>query len=348
MLHRHWATLALLIVPQQATHVLLTRGASLRVMALLFLIELCLVNPLGVLTQAFRAGSAPFGALSGLWSMLVRHALVPVVVAMAVGVVLSRIAPKVLQTRKVTVSVATLAALALYVPHVWVTALAVALRPLGMVLEANVISALGWMACVPALWVMVHYAKHEQEESSPFGDAKSRTMWVTLLAMGTVLALAGATTAQYAYENRHAARPLLPGDTLAALTLRGLDGPTLDTQDLRGKVALLDVWATWCPPCVASMPGLQSLHTELASKNFALVSINVEPHALETVREFVKDRELTFPVYVDEGRAQYALRVASYPSLFLVDKHGVVRETYVGMVPEALLRRDIEALLNTD
>src|SRR5687768_2626153 len=97
-----------------------------------------------------------------------------------------------------------------------------------------------------------------------------------------------------------------------------LDGERLSSKVLRGKVVLLDFWATWCAPCVQAIPSLRELSQQLESEPFVLVSISAD-RAGGTVRRFVKKNEMTWPQVWDKGSLlSQKMKVYSYPTHILV------------------------------
>ena len=147
------------------------------------------------------------------------------------------------------------------------------------------------------------------------------------------------------YEVATGPLPPGPGTSAPAFTAARIDGPTLSLESLRGKIVLLDFWATWCPPCVASMPALQRVQDGYAEQGVVVLGVNQEPGAEAQVRRFLLGRKLTFDNVVDQGEIHLGYGVHSFPSSFLVDRDGVIRHAYRGMVSESRLRADIEALL---
>jgi len=116
-----------------------------------------------------------------------------------------------------------------------------------------------------------------------------------------------------------------------------LDGDTIDLADLRGRVVVLNVWATWCRPCVAEMPALQRLHEDLGDEGLSVVAVSVDNAALvmgdpgEAVRAFVKEHGITFAVLLDpETRIESAYPVAGLPITFVIDREGRIRESVLG------------------
>ena len=90
-----------------------------------------------------------------------------------------------------------------------------------------------------------------------------------------------------------------------------------------GKVLLLEFWATWCPPCRASIPLLQELHDTYGKRGLLMISVTAEDE--RTVREFANQYKMTFPIGIDDnGRTMLAYGVRGIPTAFLIDAKGVV------------------------
>ena len=163
-------------------------------------------------------------------------------------------------------------------------------------------------------------------------------------ALAVLLALNAITVA----ENADELRPRGAGDPAPAMVLHPLDpaGPRA-LADLRGKVVLIDFWATWCGPCRKSMPAIERLWQKYRGEGLAVVSINVEndgPHARSFAAAF--QPPLTFPLYVDSGPAQAAYHVDAIPQLVLLDKEGRIALLHVGGFDEAELGEKIDSLLH--
>lgn len=135
------------------------------------------------------------------------------------------------------------------------------------------------------------------------------------------------------------------GRTAPALVAPNLDGKRVALSELGGKVVLVDFWATWCGPCVYAMPALQAVHARYEADGFRVLGVNQEPGQTEKVRRFMTERGLTFDTVVDDGPIARGWGVYTFPTSFLVDRTGEVRQAYRGPVGEDRLRRDIEALL---
>ncbi len=132
------------------------------------------------------------------------------------------------------------------------------------------------------------------------------------------------------------------------LSLESLDGPPLALADLRGKVVAVDFWATYCGPCVRTMPHLQHLVDTLPPDRFALYSVNVDPPGddrRELVRGFLERSGLSFPVVLDTGRGTWLYGATRIPLLVIVDGEGVMRHVFRGFVHPSNIDRAIEELL---
>jgi peroxiredoxin len=129
------------------------------------------------------------------------------------------------------------------------------------------------------------------------------------------------------------------------LTLTDLAGKTVSLDDYLGSVVLVNLWATWCPPCREEMPGLQTFYEEHKADGFVLIAIDQE-EPLETVQPFVEEFGLTFPVWLDEDyQAEREFNTMNLPSSFLIDRTGQVRLMWVGGVSEKFLEKYVTKLI---
>ena len=110
---------------------------------------------------------------------------------------------------------------------------------------------------------------------------------------------------------------------------RAADSVTLDTW--KGKVVLINVWATWCEPCRVEMPALQRLYQALDTNQFKLVSVSIDETDPSTVRAFRDEFKLTFPIYQDRPRAiERIYQTTGVPETFLIDRDGVIQKKLIG------------------
>ncbi len=111
-----------------------------------------------------------------------------------------------------------------------------------------------------------------------------------------------------------------------------MDGKTVHMQDFKGKVVLLNFWATWCPPCIKEMPSMQRLRNKFADQPFEIVAINTgdTPKALQTFLDN-SETELTFPILLDQRSISFAvLQIPGLPMSFLLNKDGKSVMTFMG------------------
>jgi peroxiredoxin len=125
-------------------------------------------------------------------------------------------------------------------------------------------------------------------------------------------------------------------------------GEIVKLSDLRGQAVLVNIWATWCPPCRAEMRSIEKVYQENREKGFTVLAINMtyqdDPLA---VMPFVKEQGLTFPILLAEtGEIADLYQVRSLPSSYFIRRDGVINEVVIGgPMSEALLRTRIEAIL---
>jgi peroxiredoxin/outer membrane lipoprotein-sorting protein len=140
------------------------------------------------------------------------------------------------------------------------------------------------------------------------------------------------------------ASPIL-GTTAPDFTLTDTNGHPVNLHDLRGKVVIVDFWATWCPPCRAEMPLLQQLHSDLAGKGLVVLGLDVGEDA-ETVTAFVKQQSYTFPLLLGaEPDVSATYFVEGYPTTFVVDRRGRIAFRDLGGASPDKLRSAVQAAL---
>lgn len=123
------------------------------------------------------------------------------------------------------------------------------------------------------------------------------------------------------------------------LILEDLSGKPVSLDDYLGNVVLVNLWATWCPPCREEMPALQTFYEKYKSDGFVLVGINQE-EPRELVEPFVKEFGLTFPVWLDlDYQAEQEFKTNSLPSSFVIDRTGRVRLMWFGGISKKNLEK---------
>ena len=105
---------------------------------------------------------------------------------------------------------------------------------------------------------------------------------------------------------------------------------TISLSDFRGQVVFLNIWATWCPPCRAEMPGIQTLYDDLEKQDVAFVMLSTDQDFAKAV-QFKKANGFTFPIYSLEQNLPAELSTSSIPATFVFDKKGAIQMTHEGM-----------------
>jgi peroxiredoxin len=114
-------------------------------------------------------------------------------------------------------------------------------------------------------------------------------------------------------------------------TLPGLDGQMVSLADYRGKVVLLNIWATWCPPCVDEMPSMEKLYQTLKAEGFEILAVSMDESGARAVAPFMKKHKLNFPALTDtKGALKSLYQTTGVPESFIIDKDGVIVEKIIG------------------
>jgi cytochrome c biogenesis protein CcmG/thiol:disulfide interchange protein DsbE len=151
----------------------------------------------------------------------------------------------------------------------------------------------------------------------------------------------------YGFSPRFAAKNAEKAAGKNALTfdLPELGGGRWSLSAQRGNVVLVNFWATWCPPCNMETPGLVALSKRYESRGVKFVGISMDDDPAKVVPAFVKKYDVPYPMLMPTPDFQLAYSIESLPTSMLVDRNGHVARTYVGMVDEQELGRDIDRLL---
>ncbi len=175
---------------------------------------------------------------------------------------------------------------------------------------------------------------------------KSRSLLALTLIVGLVLIVSlsvGAPTA----GNSPPEEALMPAPDF---TLTSLDGERYTLSKLRGKVVLVNFWATWCPPCRQEIPDLSRLHTRYKDRDFMVLGISLDEISPDQIRKFAQNYKISYPV-LHGPRSELGKITKSYggiqaiPTSFLIDKQGKIRARYIGARSELIFLADIIPLL---
>ena len=136
------------------------------------------------------------------------------------------------------------------------------------------------------------------------------------------------------------------GKKASDFELKTSDGKTVQLSQLKGKVVLLNFWATWCGPCRKEIPDFLEVYKEYKGKGFEIVGVSLDEEGWSVVNPFVKQYKINYPVVIGNGKIVRAYGGFEYiPTTFLIDKQGTIVHTFTGLVTKAELQRRLKNLL---
>jgi peroxiredoxin len=120
------------------------------------------------------------------------------------------------------------------------------------------------------------------------------------------------------------------GYAAADFTLPDLSGAQVRLSDLRGRIVFLNLWATWCPPCRAEMPGMEALYQRLKGRDFVMLAVAEDTNPAD-ITAFVQELGISFPVLLDtDNRLPARFGVTGFPETFIIDRDGQVIKHVIG------------------
>jgi len=173
-----------------------------------------------------------------------------------------------------------------------------------------------------------------------------RSLYAVILLAGLVWVFVSADKTNSATAGRIPAPQ--KGFLAPEFKLETSDGHLVALTDYRGKAVLVNLWATWCPPCRAEMPTIEKEYQAYQNQGLIVLGVNStiedDPTA---IAPFVKQNNITFPILLDiNGEASNLYELRSLPTSFFIGRDGVIKDVVVGgPMSEALLRTDIEEII---
>ena len=130
-------------------------------------------------------------------------------------------------------------------------------------------------------------------------------------------------------------------------TLEDLEGATHKLSDFIGKVVIVDIWDTWCPPCRKEIPHFIELHNEYADKGFVMIGIAGARYGADAVRQFVEEYNIPYLNLLPKQEVFDGFGgIMSIPTTFVIDKEGYIYKKYIGYKPKTLFEKDIKLLIS--
>lgn len=180
---------------------------------------------------------------------------------------------------------------------------------------------------------------------------KDKRRWAILTIVVLVLGMGWTVFSRLPPASANAEdQPASPREGFSApdFTLDLLGGGQVTLSELRGKTVVVNLWATWCPPCRAEMPAIEKVYRD--NKNLGLVVLGVNTTNQDNeaaAAAFVQELGLTFPIPLDrDGSVSARYMLSGLPTTFFIDRKGIIRSVVVGgPMSEALVRSKVEGLL---
>jgi len=183
--------------------------------------------------------------------------------------------------------------------------------------------------------------------------SQNRNRFFTLLFLGLGLILI-AGSAYFLFQKLESqtdisAVPVKVDYPAPKLTLTDIPGTPASLTDFRGQVILVNLWATWCPPCKEEMPALEMFYGKHKKDGFTIVAIN-DGDPTPDVLQFVKEYDLSFPVWLDPTyiATEQAFKTLNLPSSFVIDREGVIVLSWVGGINMKNLERYITPIIEEE
>ena len=174
----------------------------------------------------------------------------------------------------------------------------------------------------------------------------NRRQWISIAGISLVALVAGVLTSQWIYKTGLASDPAIKA--FFANPWQTPDGKSVDTEQWRGRVLVVNFWASWCPPCVEEMPTLDKLQAEFKSQNVLFVGIGIDSPS--NIREFLEKTPVSYPIVIGglEGSnlsKQLGNSQGALPYTIVINAQGKATSSKLGKISEEELRKAIKSAL---
>lgn len=131
-----------------------------------------------------------------------------------------------------------------------------------------------------------------------------------------------------------------------AWELKDVDGKTIKLADFKGKVVILDFWATWCPPCRAEIPSFVDLQTKYKDKGLQVIGISMDEGGPAVLKPFIEKNKINYPIVIGTQKTTEDYGgIEGIPTTFIINKEGKIVGKHVGLTSKEEFEKEIEPLL---
>ncbi len=144
-----------------------------------------------------------------------------------------------------------------------------------------------------------------------------------------------------------AVKPDKDRKTAPNFTLKDSNGTPVKLSDYRGKVVLLNFWATWCGPCKVEIPWFMEFENQFKDRGFAVLGVSMDEDGWDAVKPYIADKKVNYRVLLgDDSTGDLYGGIESLPTTFVIDRDGRVASTHIGLVSKKDYEAEINTLLN--
>lgn len=163
-----------------------------------------------------------------------------------------------------------------------------------------------------------------------------------ILKTFVVVVIAAGAVVLFARQGPQAVEPT----PAPAWELRDLEGELVKSADFKGKVVVLNFWATWCPPCRMEIPGFVDVQEKYEDQGVAIIGVSLDEAGPAVVRQFAEEMEINYPVVMGDPKIVGAFGgVRALPTTYFIDREGNLRNVHAGFLSQSALEKTIEPLL---
>ncbi len=196
---------------------------------------------------------------------------------------------------------------------------------------------------------MRHSLAHTRRQARRKQKQQNRTILffaaiLIITGIGTLIWM-GIKTASDSKYNVESPALMQAGSQALDFELASLDDGNVALSDYQGQVIIMNMWATWCPPCRAEMPGLNRFYETYKADGLVVLAVNGQ-ESESTVRPFIQSNNFTFPVLLDlDGEVGRQYMARSFPTTYVIDRNGRIQHVKVGQITESELEQVVMPLL---